>query len=71
MPDLYDIQREKITKKCLNAIINNSLSLLPDINPKNDYYNALIDASKKIIQNNIISEENYTNLEKEIFGDDR
>lgn len=71
MPDIYDIQREKITKKCFKAIINNDLSLLPDNNVKNDYYINLINVSQKIIQSNVISDENYSNLEKDIFGGDK
>ena len=71
MPDIYDIQREKITKKCFKAIINNDLSLLPDMNVKNDYYINLINVSQKIIQSNVISDENYSNLEKDIFGGDK
>ena len=71
MPYIYDIQREKITKKCFKAIINNDLSLLPDNNVKNDYYINLINVSQKIIQSNVISDENYSNLEKDIFGGDK
>lgn len=71
MPDLYDIQREKITKRCFEAIINNDISLLPDNNVKNDYYINLINVSQKIIQSNVISDENYSNLEKDIFGGDK
>lgn len=62
MPDIYDIQREKITKKCFKAIINNDESLLPDDNKKDDYYNNLINSVKKIIQNDIISNNKVLNM---------
>lgn len=81
MSDLYDIQREKITKKCFKAIINNDLSLLTDMNIKNDYYNNLIDFCKtiiklqQVIQNSstgelIISDDKYSALINDIFGGD-
>lgn len=81
MPDLYDIQREKITKKCFKAIINNDLYLLPENNKKNEYYNDLINSCKSIIklqeliQNNsygelVISNDKYSALIDDIFGGD-
>ena len=81
MSDLYDIHRENITKKCFKAIINNDLSLLTDMNIKNDYYNNLIDFCKaiiklqQVIQNSsigelIISDDKYSALINDIFGGD-
>ncbi|APF21221.1 glycoside hydrolase family 2 [Clostridium butyricum] len=48
MPDIYDIQREKITKKCFDAILKEDISFLPQ-KFNSDYYKCLSDVSEKII----------------------
>lgn len=50
MPDINDIKREKISKKCFDAIIKKNRDLLPD-NKKtnNEYYKKLIDVSEYLI----------------------
>lgn len=50
MADMYDVQREKITKKCFDAIMNKNRDLLPD-NKKidNEYYKKLVDVSERLI----------------------
>lgn len=60
MPDIYDIQKERIAKKCFQAIINDDLSLLPDNVVKDSYYKNLIEVAKKI---NI----NFLQLSKKVF----
>ena len=58
MADIYDIQREKITKKCFDAIMKNDISLLPDRdNIKSNYYKSLVNVSNSIISNT--SQLNY------------
>ena len=65
MSDLYDIQREKITKRCFEAILKENISLLPQ-DSSSSYYKYLSDTSRKLIDvfNNLdnTSQTNIINL---------